>query len=69
MKISDAHLKRSRRRCEAPRPCLVQETQGMVEPVIGTLKEQRGCASFSAEAAGNRGRMGAGVDRVQLEPL
>ena len=71
MKISDAHLKRSRRRLRSTQGrAWYKKRKGMVEPVIGTLKEQRGMRQFQ-----RRGRPATAVewalasDRVQLEPL
>ena len=58
MKISDAHLKRSRRRLRSTQGrAWYKKRKGMVEPVIGTLKEQRGMRQFQ-----RRGRPATAVE-------
>lgn len=47
MRVSDPHLLRSRKRLRSARGrACYKKRKGMVEPVIGTLKEQRGMRQF-----------------------
>jgi hypothetical protein len=47
MKVSDPHLRRSRQRLRTARGrAWYKKRKGMVEPVFGTLKEQRGMRQF-----------------------
>src|ERR1700686_3691441 len=49
MKVSDPHLLRSRKRLRsASGRAWYKKRKGMVEPVIGTLKEQRGMRQFQS---------------------
>jgi transposase len=58
MKVSDPHLLRSRKRLRtASGRARYNKRKGMVEPVIGTLKEQRGMRQFQ-----RRGRLATAVE-------
>jgi len=60
MKVSDPHLLRARRRLRsASGRSWYRKRKGMVEPVIGTLKEQRGMRQFQ-----RRGRPATAVEWV-----
>jgi len=58
MTVSDAHLQRSRKRLRTARGrAWYKKRKGLVEPVIGTLKEQRGKRQFQ-----RRGRPATAVE-------
>jgi len=58
MKVSDPHLLRSRQRLRSARGrAWYKKRKGMVEPVIGTLKEQRGMRQFQ-----RRGQMATAAE-------
>ena len=58
MTVSDAHLQRSRKRLRTARGrAWYKKRKGLVEPVIGTLKEQRGMRQFQ-----RRGRPATAVE-------
>jgi transposase len=58
MTVSDAHLRRSRKRLRTARGrAWYKKRKGLVEPVIGTLKEQRGMRQFQ-----RRGRLATAVE-------
>jgi transposase len=60
MKVSDPHLLRSRQRLRgAPGRAWYKKRKGLVEPVIGILKEQRGMRQFQ-----RRGRAATAVEWV-----
>jgi transposase len=60
MTVSDPHLKRSRKRLRTARGrAWYKKRKGMVEPVIGTLKEHRGMRQFQ-----RRGRPATAVEWV-----
>ena len=65
MTVSDPHLKRSRQRLRSARGrAWYKKRKGMVEPVIGILKEQRGMRQFQRRGLPETRRMDAGGDRV-----